>query len=413
MKKLLTLFFIIFVSLLFVGSDPSEGIKVESITLVDSELIYSEDFELSDILVEVKMSDGTKSEIPLSSDMISTADFEKLRTTGNHQIKVNYLSTEQTLNINIRADETEFRVSDNYIQWKYKSEATWKNLVSLNDLKGAAGSSPTVEISNDGYWVIDGIKTTTKAVGENGEDGSSPTVAISEDGYWVIDAVKTSAKAVGEDGKDGSSPKVTISEDGYWVIDGVKTNFKAVPDSPTLENYTVSYVLNGGTLQEGEESITLPSGSPLDLPIPIKENYLFLGWFDEESYEFTKYDVVNQDLVLYAKWKNAPTEIEDFLNSFMSDNYTMTVYSFTNHNSEYFNEEQVQIKKAVTDDLITHYINEPVHDSYYLAYDKNNLYFLWEYNNNFEFQPFNEEILEDELFYINTNAINNFDIYYE
>jgi hypothetical protein len=287
LKKLLTLFFIVFVSMLFVGCEPSEATVVESITLVDGELLYSEDFELADILIEVKMSDGTKSQIPLSIDMISNADFEKLKTTGNHQIKVKYLSTEQTLNISIRADETEFRVSDDYIQWKYKSETTWKNLVSLDDLKGANGSSPTITISEDDYWVIDGVKSTVKAAGEDGkdgEDGSSPEVTISVDGYWVIDDVKTTAKAVPDSGDEtelriddnniqwkykteevwknlislndlkgeaGASTSVTISEDGYWVLDGVKTTFKATPDPDVVVNYNVSYVLAGGVLSEG------------------------------------------------------------------------------------------------------------------------------------------------------------------
>lgn len=31
----------------------------------------------------------------------------------------------------------------------------------------------------------------------------------------------------GEDGKDGESPTITISDDGYWVINGVKSNVKA------------------------------------------------------------------------------------------------------------------------------------------------------------------------------------------
>lgn len=31
----------------------------------------------------------------------------------------------------------------------------------------------------------------------------------------------------GKDGKDGESPTITISDDGYWVINGVKSNVKA------------------------------------------------------------------------------------------------------------------------------------------------------------------------------------------
>lgn len=31
----------------------------------------------------------------------------------------------------------------------------------------------------------------------------------------------------GKDGDDGESPTITISDDGYWVINGVKSNVKA------------------------------------------------------------------------------------------------------------------------------------------------------------------------------------------
>lgn len=66
--------------------------------------------------------------------------------------------------------------------------------------------------------------------GEDGEDGITPTISVSDDGYWVINGEKTEYKAVGVDGShgnDGSTPTIDISEDGYWVINGVKTEYKA------------------------------------------------------------------------------------------------------------------------------------------------------------------------------------------
>ena len=41
--------------------------------------------------------------------------------------------------------------------------------------------------------------------GEDGEDGTTPTIEISEDGYWVINGEKTDVKAEGEDGQDGAN----------------------------------------------------------------------------------------------------------------------------------------------------------------------------------------------------------------
>ena len=86
---------------------------------------------------------------------------------------------------------------------------------------------PTIEISEDGYWVINGIKTDTPATGpkgDKGDKGDSATLEIDEEGYWVINGEKTTVKAKGE---SGDSATIEIDEDGYWVINGEKTAVKA------------------------------------------------------------------------------------------------------------------------------------------------------------------------------------------
>ena len=97
--------------------------------------------------------------------------------------------------------------------------------------------TPTIQISEDGYWIINGVKTTYKAIGkdgtdgedgQNGQDGKTPTIEVSEDGYWIINGIKTTYKAIGTDGEDGKTPTFTVSEDGFWVINGTKTEYKAI-----------------------------------------------------------------------------------------------------------------------------------------------------------------------------------------
>ena len=39
----------------------------------------------------------------------------------------------------------------------------------------------------------------------------------------------------GDKGEDGVTPTVSISDDGYWVINGEKTNVKAEADSATVD----------------------------------------------------------------------------------------------------------------------------------------------------------------------------------
>lgn len=92
---------------------------------------------------------------------------------------------------------------------------------------GERGEAATVEISEDGYWIINGEKTEYQAIGKDGEDGKTPTVDISDNGYWIINGTETAHKAIGEDGR---VPTVEISHDGYWVINGKKTEHKAAAD---------------------------------------------------------------------------------------------------------------------------------------------------------------------------------------
>ncbi len=92
--------------------------------------------------------------------------------------------------------------------------------------------TPTIEISQDGYWVINGVKTEHKAIGvdgadgingtngTNGTDGVTPTIEISQDGYWIINGVKTEHKAIGVDGADGiDGTNGTDGTDGVGILD--------------------------------------------------------------------------------------------------------------------------------------------------------------------------------------------------
>ena len=68
---------------------------------------------------------------------------------------------------------------------------------------GQNGATPTIEISSDGYWVINGSKTEYVAIGKDGQNGTTPTIEISSDGYWVINGKKTDTLAKGEKGDQG------------------------------------------------------------------------------------------------------------------------------------------------------------------------------------------------------------------
>ena len=110
----------------------------------------------------------------------------------------------------------------------------------------SCASTPSISISEDGYWVINGVKTDTKAQGDKGDTGAQGVQGEKGDkgdqGIQGIQGEKgdkgdtgekgdkgdTGAQgAQGEKGDDGDTPTIEISDDGYWVINGVKTNVKA------------------------------------------------------------------------------------------------------------------------------------------------------------------------------------------
>lgn len=124
---------------------------------------------------------------------------------------------------------------------------------------GEDGHTPVITISSDGYWVVDGEKTTTLAQGPKGDQGEPGEPG--KDGVSITSITKTSSTGLvdtytitysdgntstftvtngadgsqgiqGEPGKDGHTPVITII-DGYWTIDGVSTGIKATgPQGP-------------------------------------------------------------------------------------------------------------------------------------------------------------------------------------
>lgn len=121
----------------------------------------------------------------------------------------------------------------------------------IQGVPGKDGHTPVITISSDGYWIIDGVKTNTKAQGEQGEPGKDgtalltgngdPSVNLGKNGDAYIDLdswnfyVKTNNTWIhvgnikgnqGNNGVDGSAvltgknePSVGIGKNGDSYID--------------------------------------------------------------------------------------------------------------------------------------------------------------------------------------------------
>ncbi len=72
-----------------------------------------------------------------------------------------------------------------------------------NGLRVTLGDGTTADIVN-GQNGKDGVDGQDGQDGQDGKDGAAATIEINNEGYWVINGVPTNVKAQGEDGKDGA-----------------------------------------------------------------------------------------------------------------------------------------------------------------------------------------------------------------
>lgn len=134
----------------------------------------------------------------------------------------------------------------------------------------------------------------------------------------------------GTDGKDGLSwhtgaglPAMESGAEGDYYFDlesGTvyqKTangwDFLGKMNSPESdpETVTVRFDAGDGALGENDpSSVSLPKGSCLDLPVPTREGYRFLGWFfgdDVNGGQANDLTSFQKDMVLTARWKKILT----------------------------------------------------------------------------------------------------------
>ena len=106
----------------------------------------------------------------------------------------------------------------------------------------------------------------------------------------------------GDKGDDGLTPTIEISDDGYWVINGKKTDVKATGKDGIYdaENYQIIFNTNSESIIEPQhikfgEKIKEPN-------VPTKVGYSFDGWYvNDEKWSFIGYSVT-EDITLTAKW---------------------------------------------------------------------------------------------------------------
>lgn len=177
--------------------------------------------------------------------------------------------------------------------------------------QGQSGNTPTITISDDGYWVINGEKTTTKA---EGKEGHTPVITIGDNGNWWIDSVDSGKTAQGKDG-------VGIS--GVTEHYGVSKDASTRPTSwenviPTTYNTTNKYLWN-------YETIHYTVGEPVNTEPAIIGVYGKDGESGRGIASIVEHYAIGSLNAPTTAWSNTfvvPTKDEPYLWNYETINYT-------------------------------------------------------------------------------------------
>ncbi len=255
----------------------------------------------------------------------------------------------------------------------------------INGLDGSDGDdaeAPTISISDDGYWIINGEETDKKAIGTDGSAGKDADVwTIGENGNWFKNGQDTGNQAVatdGENGKDGTNGTsyyvhIRYADQKPTSTTTLKTTAsawmgiysgtsKTAPSSysqytwycikgtdgedgkdTSYATYTISYDYGSaeylfgrpiGVLQDIQTEIK--STEWITIMPEIKQNEYsdaFLGWFIKDSNKrIDKYDFIGGNVVLEARFDYEKLGLAGFYDNgkFVSWEDIPSVYEVTN-----------------------------------------------------------------------------------
>ena len=97
-------------------------------------------------------------------------------------------------------------------------------------------------------------------------------------------------------------------EHEHVFVDGV-CSCGAEEENNNPKEFTISYELDGGEF-ETDPTIKFSDGSRVELISPVKEGYLFLGWYNEDNEEVKNLAGIFDDVTLYAKWVEFTAGVE-------------------------------------------------------------------------------------------------------
>lgn len=116
----------------------------------------------------------------------------------------------------------------------------------IQGIPGQDGHTPVITISSDGYWVIDGVKTNTKAQGEQGEPGKDGTSLLTGNGKPSANLGKNGDSYIDLDTWD-----FYVKTSGVWIHTGNIKGEQGNQGNDGIDGIDGTAVLTG----EGEPSV--------------------------------------------------------------------------------------------------------------------------------------------------------------
>lgn len=198
---------------------------------------------------------------------------------------------------------------------------------TISKVEPSADKSQFTITLSDGY-------TMTLTVGKAGEV-VPPTISVDENGYWVVNGLSTGVKAVGENGKDGDGYPEFQVENGKWQVRFGDGEWSDVPggDLGTGESLGDQFFESASLSDDGTVfTIVGTDGQVYTFPVvaslvcEIKGNDAVVDFEYDSVQEFDVKISGGEPLapIYPAGWRAELTKKEAAADEY---NYTLTVYA--------------------------------------------------------------------------------------
>ena len=195
-------------------------------------------------------------------------------------------------------EAVQLTLEGNFIKWKYESEVVWNDLILLDDLMGEAGVSITgTTLNESGELVITYSDESTQNLGRI--ISQYQVTFYDYNGYFLDSEFVVYSGEV--------TPPDDPEREGHTFFGWSEELTNIVSDMDVFAIYEVNTYIVSFDSNEGTDysSLEISYGNTIMLPTPVREGYIFQGWFKGETVndaQFTSDTLVEEDLTLYAKW---------------------------------------------------------------------------------------------------------------